>query len=127
MPVVLLLAAVVVVAAAVVLASGRGGELREPVEELPPTGLPEDRLPTGTDAAMVKLPKGVWGYHPLLTDEVLGRLVHALMRRESEVAALERRIAELTAYGPGESLGASWLKKPDEPDFLDGPFGRDRA
>ena len=114
MPVVLLLAAVAVVAASVVLASGRGGELREPALDHLPTGLPEGRPPTGAEAAMVHLPKGLWGYNPAVTDEVLGRLVYALMRREEEVAELRRRIAEPAVYGPGESLSASWLRKPDD-------------
>lgn len=115
MPVVLLLAAVAVVAATAVLASGRGGELREPLAERPPTGLPEDRAITGTDAAMIRLPKGVFGYDMAVTDEVLGRLAYALMRRENEVAELRRQVAGPGAHDTGEGLSASWLKKPDEP------------
>ncbi|MEO3782247.1 hypothetical protein ABGB12_02880 [Actinocorallia sp. B10E7] len=113
MPVVLLLAAVAVVAATAVLASGRGGELREPAERLP-TGLPEDRLPTGMDGAMLRLPKGFFGYDMAVTDEALGRLVYALMQRENEVAELRRKVAELSAYGAGGELSASWLRKPEE-------------
>ena len=138
MPVVLLLAAVAVVAATVVLASGRGGELREPAMERPPTGLPEGRPPTGAEAAMLHLPKSVWGYDPAVTDEALGRLVYALMRREEEVAELERRLAGAAAYGPGEVCQShsplpgpddagerrAWPYGPGEPAR---PGGEDRA
>jgi len=132
---VLLLAAVAVVAATVVLASGRGGELREPLADRPPTGLPEDRPLTGTDAAMLRLPKGVFGYDIAVTDEALGKLAYALMRRENEVAELRRQLSGAGVYGPGEGLSASWLKKPEEPGADDAerpwrsegpPEGRER-
>jgi hypothetical protein len=135
--VVLLLAAAVVVAATVVLASGRGGELREPVLEHPPIGLPEGRLPTGAEAAMLQLPKGVWGYNQAVTDQVMERLVYALMRREEEVDELKRRIAGAAAYGPQGGRSSFALRKPDggeehgaPPYELDGSAGQggeDRA
>lgn len=126
MPVVLLLAAAAVVAATVVLATGRGGELREPVMEPLPTGLPEDRLPTGDEAAALHLPKGLWGYHPATTDEAVHRLAQALTRREEEVAELRALLAERDGHRAGgeagslraEGEGSAWAsEKADSPWF----------
>lgn len=126
MPVVLLLAALAVVAATAVLASGRGGELREPAAEHPPTGLPEDRLPRGADAALLRLPKNLWGYNVAVTDEALGHLAYALTERENRVAELERQIADLTVRGAGEPpLSASWLRRPDAPAEEEAPWKRE--
>ncbi|ROO83079.1 hypothetical protein EDD29_0569 [Actinocorallia herbida] len=95
MPVVLLLAALAVVAATVVLALGRGGELAEPADDNPPSGIPDDRLPRSADAVLLRLPKSPWGYTVPVADDALGKLTQALAVREEQVARLERELALL--------------------------------
>ncbi|GAA3230884.1 hypothetical protein [Actinocorallia longicatena] len=120
MPVVLVLAALAVVAATVALAYGRGGELSEAVPDHPPTGLPSHRPLQGTDAALLRLPKGLWGYNIALTDDALSRLAYALTERETRIGELERLLGEqrLRSTDSGSwSVApptASWLLKPEE-------------
>ncbi|GAB2811272.1 hypothetical protein GCM10022221_05900 [Actinocorallia aurea] len=95
MPVVLLLAALAVVAATVVLASGRGGELAEPVGDNPPSSLPDGRAAASADVRSLWLPKSPWGYNVPVTNDALGKLTQALAVREQQVERLEREIVFL--------------------------------
>jgi hypothetical protein len=122
------LAGLAVVVAVVMLASGMGGELAETHPDHPPLPLPSNRPIAGTDAALLRLPMGVWGYHTRITDEALRRLSYALTERDTRIAILEQQAAELrqklesfedadepapdTAPGawsrPDEQPGSSW-------------------
>ncbi|MEO5876793.1 MAG: hypothetical protein ABIQ26_17495 [Streptosporangiaceae bacterium] len=113
--VVLALAALAVVAAVVVLASGRGGELLEARPDHPPTGLPVDRPIQGTDAALLRLPKGLWGYNVPITDDALNRLAYSLTERDTRVSVLEQQLNELRDKleardaGPGPGRDSPWF------------------
>lgn len=92
MTVALAIAAVAIVAATIALARGHGGELAEVHGDHPPLALPYDRPPAGTDVALLRLPRGLFGYEPKVTDEAMRRLSHALTERDVRIAELERRI-----------------------------------
>jgi hypothetical protein len=107
------LAAVAVLAAVVVLATGRGGELAETHPDHPPLALPGTHLMTGTDAALLRLPTGLWGYHPRITDEALEQLALTLTERDTRIAILEEQIARLRARPAGDlkdGLGGAGLE-----------------
>lgn len=89
------LAALAVVVAVVMLAAGLGGELADTHPDHPPLPLPGNRPIAGTDAALLRLPLGVWGYHTRVTDEALRRLSYALTERDTRIAILEQQAAEL--------------------------------
>jgi hypothetical protein len=89
------LAGLAVVVAVVMLASGMGGELADAHPDHPPLPLPGNRPIAGTDAALLRLPLGVWGYHIRVTDEALRRLSYALTERDTRIAILEQQTAEL--------------------------------
>ncbi|MCW2903654.1 MAG: hypothetical protein JWO67_5919 [Streptosporangiaceae bacterium] len=89
------LAGVAVLAAVVVLATGRGGELAETHPDHPPLPLPGTHLLSGTDAALLRLPTGLWGYHVRITDEALEQLALALTQRDTRIAVLEQQLAQL--------------------------------
>jgi hypothetical protein len=93
--VVVALAGVAVVIAVVVLAAGMGGELSETHPDHPPLPLPGNRPVAGTDAALLRLPVGLWGYHVRVTDEALRRLAYALTERDTRIAILEQQTADL--------------------------------
>jgi hypothetical protein len=93
--VVVALAGVAVVIAVVVLAAGMGGELADTHPDHPPLPLPGNRPIAGTDAALLRLPVGLWGYHVRVTDEALRRLAYALTERDTRIAILEQQTAEL--------------------------------
>jgi hypothetical protein len=89
------LAGMAVLAAVIVLAMGMGGELAETHPDHPPLALPgNDRL-TGTDAALLRLPMGVWGYHANITNEALDQLAVAVTLRDTRIAVLEQQLAQL--------------------------------
>ncbi|MFG2005853.1 hypothetical protein ACGFNU_42560 [Spirillospora sp. NPDC048911] len=90
--VVLVLAGLAVLGAVVVLAMGKGGELAATHPDHPP--LPGHQL-TGTDAALLRLPRGIWGYQVGATDEAMRRLAYSLAERETRMAALEQQLADL--------------------------------
>lgn len=133
MVVAIALAAAAVLAAVVVLAMGKGGELAEVHPDYPPLPLPTDRRLGAMDAALLQLPRGLWGYHVDATDEALRRLAYALTERDTKVAMLEQQMAELRKIvrlqdqeqGPAEH---SWFAPPPEtpwspPDVLEyGPL-----
>lgn len=97
----IVLAGVAVLVSVVVLAMGRGGELAEARPDHSPVSLPGIHLITGTDAALLWLPKGLWGYHVKLTDEALGQFAYALTERDARITMLERRLAQLGEAGDG--------------------------
>jgi hypothetical protein len=88
------LAAVAVLAAIVVVAVGGGGELSAEHPDHPPLALPGRRPVGGTDAALLRLPLGLWGYHKQITDEALERFAHELTERDTRIAVLEQELAE---------------------------------
>ncbi|HEX6473222.1 MAG TPA: hypothetical protein VF069_29290 [Streptosporangiaceae bacterium] len=117
------LAGLAVVVAVVMLASGMGGELAETHPDHPPLPLPTNRPIAGTDAALLRLPMGVWGYHTRITDEALRRLSYALTERDTRIAILEQQAAELRqklesfehASEPARESAAGAWSRPDDP------------
>jgi len=88
------LAGVAVLAAIVVVAVGGGGELSAEHPDHPPLALPGRRAVGGTDAALLRLPLGLWGYHKQITDEALERFAYELTERDTRIAVLEQELAE---------------------------------
>jgi hypothetical protein len=69
----------------------------------------------GTDVALLRLPRGLWGYHVGVTDEALARMAYALTERDALVAHLQQRLAEVQqASDTGEEETDTWLTVPDE-------------
>jgi hypothetical protein len=103
---------------------GKGGELSEPHPDYPPPLLPTDRRLVGMDAALLKPPRGGWGYQVDCADEALRMFAHALSERDRRVADLEQQVAELrrTACVPDRTLPeVSWLTPPGAPAETTGP------
>jgi hypothetical protein len=116
------LAGVAVLVAVIVLATGRGGELAATHPDHPPLALPGTHLMTGTDAALLRLPTGLWGYHPGITDEALEQLASALTERDTRIAILEQQIARLRASPAGDpkgGLGSARLASAEETNRWD--------
>jgi hypothetical protein len=97
------LAAVAVLGAIVVVAVGGGGQLSTEHPDHPPLALPGRRAVGGTDAALLRLPLGLWGYHKQITDEALQRFAHELTERDTRIAVLEQELAEARQGGPGDA------------------------
>jgi hypothetical protein len=89
-----ILAALAVLAAIVVVAVGGGGELSAEHPDHPPLSMPARRPVGGTDAALLRLPLGLWGYHKQITDEALHRFAQELTERDTHIAVLEQELAE---------------------------------
>jgi hypothetical protein len=103
------LAGMAVLAAVVVLSMGMGGELAEAHPDHPPLTLPGNHGIKGTDAALLRLPTGVWGYHAGITDEALDRLAYALTERDTRIAVLEQQLEQLrTRQGVGVEEPIRW-------------------
>jgi hypothetical protein len=88
------LAFLAVLAAIVVVAIGGAGELSTEHPDHPPLALPGRRPVAGTDAALLRLPLGLWGYHKQITDEALERFAQELTERDTRIAVLEQELAE---------------------------------
>ncbi len=109
MIVVLILAGLAVLGAVVVLAMGRGGELAETHPDHPPLPLPTGRPITGPEVALLRLPRGLWGYQVGITDEALQRLAYALAERDARMAVMEQHLVELRhRLGEVEDEGEQW-------------------
>lgn len=87
-------AAIAIVAAILIVGAGHGGELSTEHADYPPLTLPGSRPVGGTDAALLRLPLGLWGYHQQVTDEALWRFAQALTERDTRIATLEQQLAE---------------------------------
>ncbi|MER5323076.1 hypothetical protein [Streptosporangium roseum] len=97
MLVVLALAAVAILVGVVVVAMGGGGELSEFAPDVPPLDLPAAGQVGSADLMALQLPVSLVGYHTQSVDETLNRVVNALSERDTRIAVLEQRVAELLA------------------------------
>jgi hypothetical protein len=97
------LAAVAVLGAIVVVAVGGGGQLSTEHPDHPPLALPGRRTVGGTDAALLRLPLGLWGYHKQITDEALQRFAYELTERDTRIAVLEQELAEARQGRDGDT------------------------
>jgi hypothetical protein len=123
--------AVAVLASVVVLALGRGGELAEAHPDDPPLPLPlpSGRPLMGTDVALLRLPKGLWGYHVGVTDEALRRMAYALTERDARVAFLQQQLAELQKAldTRDRKTDDSWSAAPAEYEPTPATYGAEPA
>lgn len=94
---VLVLAAVAVLYCVVMVSQGRGGELAEFAPDVPPLNLPEPGQLTAADFMVLHLPVSLVGYHTQSVDETLQRAATAIGERDTHIAVLEQRVAELLA------------------------------
>ncbi|MCO5972039.1 hypothetical protein [Actinoallomurus soli] len=102
------LAALGVLAAIVVVATGGGGELSAEHPDHPRLALPGRRPAGGTDAVLLRLPMGLWGYHKQITDEALERFAHELTERDTRIAVLEQELAEARRRLNEEPERSTW-------------------
>ncbi|MFB9724503.1 hypothetical protein [Planobispora longispora] len=81
----------------VAVAMGRGGELTEFAPDVPPLSLPDAAQLSAVDFMALQLPVSLVGYHTQSVDETLQRVANALSERDTRIAVLEQRVAELLA------------------------------
>lgn len=93
--VVLAVAALAVLGCVVAVALGHGGEMSEFPPDVPPLELPEAGRLTAVDFVSLRLPVALVGYHTQTVDETLRRAATALSERDTRIAILEQRVAEL--------------------------------
>ncbi|WP_052745832.1 hypothetical protein [Allosalinactinospora lopnorensis] len=115
------LAAVTVLAGVAFVVMGKGGQLARFEADHPPLDLPVDRPVTSDDIARVTLPLALWGYHVRAVDEALARLATSLRERDTRIAELEYRMAELeTSSDPRvlypHSAGSGRHERPKDTD-----------
>lgn len=91
------IAALAVLYCVVMVSQGRGGQLAEFVPDVPPLDLPEPGQLTAVDVMALRLPVSLVGYHTPSVDESLQRAATALGERDTHIAVLEQRLAELMA------------------------------
>jgi hypothetical protein len=93
--VILAIAAIAILACVVLVSLGRGGELTEFPPDVPPLDLPEAGQLTAVDFMALQLPVNLVGYHTQSVDETLRRAANAISARDTRIAVLEQRVAEL--------------------------------
>ncbi|MBB6476207.1 hypothetical protein [Sphaerisporangium rubeum] len=97
MLVLIAIAALAVLYCVVMVSQGRGGELAEFVPDVPSLDLPEPGQLAAVDVMALRLPVSLVGYHTPSVDEALHRAATALGERDTRIAVLEQRLAELMA------------------------------
>ncbi|GGO27908.1 hypothetical protein GCM10010116_55950 [Microbispora rosea subsp. aerata] len=100
MLVVLVIAGLAVIACVVMVSLGHGGEMAEFPPDVPPLDLPEAGQMTPADLIALQLPIGLVGYSTQAVDETLHRVSLALGERDTRIAVLEQRVAELSYARP---------------------------
>lgn len=96
MLVVLVIAGLGVIACVVMVSLGHGGEMAEFPPDVPPLELPVAGQMTPADLIALRLPIGLVGYSTQAVDETLHRVSVALGERDTRIAVLEQRVAELS-------------------------------
>ncbi|WP_169948743.1 hypothetical protein [Microbispora sp. H11081] len=96
MLVVLVIAGLAVIACVVMVSLGHGGEMAEFPPDTPPLDLPAAAQVTSADLIALQLPIGLVGYSTQAVDETLHRVSVALGERDTRIAVLEQRVAELS-------------------------------
>jgi hypothetical protein len=94
---VLVLALLAIVAGVAAVSTGRGGEMAEFAPDVPPLDLPDAGQLTAVDVMTLQLPVSLVGYHTQSVDETLQLASTALSERDTRIAVLEQRVAELLA------------------------------
>ncbi|MFC6081389.1 hypothetical protein [Sphaerisporangium aureirubrum] len=97
MLVLLAIAALAVLYCVVMVSQGRGGQLAEFAPDVPPLDLPDPGQLTAVDVMALQLPVSLVGYNTRSVDETLHRAATALGERDTHIAVLEQRLAELLA------------------------------
>ncbi|MEN3538414.1 hypothetical protein AAH991_25105 [Microbispora sp. ZYX-F-249] len=100
MLVVLVIAGLAVIVCVVMVSLGRGGEMAEFPPDAPPLDLPAAGQVTPADLIALQLPIGLVGYSTQAVDETLHRVSVALGERDTRIAVLEQRVAELSYARP---------------------------
>ena len=100
MLVVLVIAGLAVIACVVMVSLGHGGEMAEFPPDVPPLELPAAGQVTPADLIALRLPIGLVGYSTQAVDETLHRVSVALGERDTRIAVLEQRVAELSYARP---------------------------
>lgn len=103
MLVVLVIAGIAVIACVVMVSLGHGGEMAEFPPDMPPLDLPAADQVTPADLMALRLPISLVGYNTQAVDETLNRLSVALGERDTRIAVLEQRVAELSYARPRAS------------------------
>ncbi|MBO4272513.1 hypothetical protein [Microbispora triticiradicis] len=122
MLVVLVIAGLAVIACVVMVSLGHGGEMAEFSSDAPPLGLPAAGQLTPTDLMTLRLPIALVGYSTHAVDETLNRVSIALAERDTRIAVLEQRVAELAHGQPpardaaDDKTGKTEDKTEDLPD-----------
>jgi hypothetical protein len=98
--VVLVIAGLAVIACVVMVSLGHGGEMAEFPPDVPPLELPAAGQVTPADLIALRLPIGLVGYSTQAVDETLHRVSVALGERDTRIAVLEQRVAELSYARP---------------------------
>lgn len=93
--VVLVIAGLAVIACVVLVSLGRGGEMAEFPPDVPPLELPAAGQLTPADLIALRLPISLVGYSTQAVDDTLHRVSVALGERDTRIAVLEQRVAEL--------------------------------
>ncbi|MEU6413696.1 hypothetical protein [Microbispora sp. NPDC046933] len=100
MLVVLVIAGLAVIACVVMVSLGHGGEMAEFPPDVSPLDLPAAGQMTPADLIALRLPIGLVGYSTQAVDETLHRVSVALGERDTRIAVLEQRVAELSYARP---------------------------
>ncbi|MFC0865775.1 hypothetical protein ACFHYQ_26095 [Sphaerimonospora cavernae] len=109
MLIVLVIAGIAVVGCVVLASLGHGGEMAEFPPDVPPLDLPDVHRMTAADLVVLRLPISIVGYNTEAVDETLRRVSTALSERDTRIAVLEQRLAELTA-GRVETLREAYAR-----------------
>ncbi|MGW5266844.1 hypothetical protein ACWEQG_38215 [Microbispora sp. NPDC004025] len=127
MLVVLVIAGLAVIVCVVMVSLGHGGEMAEFPPDAPPLDLPAAGQVTPADLIALQLPIGLVGYSTQAVDETLHRVSVALGERDTRIAVLEQRVAELSYARPQVRQETRQAEAEQTDDADESRAERDRA